>query len=236
MAGKNGKNKEPSALAKFYLLGYNLGQVIGWTYLLYQIQGYYLGLAGDETLWNTVRMTVIIFQNAAVLEIINAVTGLVPSNPVITIFQVLSRVMVVCGVILATPLEYAAASPGLPLALVAWAITEIIRYLYYFLNLLGHVPYPIVWLRYTMFIVLYPIGITGELLCLYAAQTYAHISSDAWSYILPNAWNFTFNYRYFLIFVMLLYIPLFPHLYLHMFAQRRKILGTPMQTSSKKIH
>lgn len=55
--------------------------------------------------------------------------------------------MVVCGVILATPAEYAASSPGLPLALIAWSITEIIRYLYYFLNLLGHVPYPVVWLR-----------------------------------------------------------------------------------------
>ncbi|XP_012264951.2 very-long-chain (3R)-3-hydroxyacyl-CoA dehydratase 2 [Athalia rosae] len=235
MAGKGSKNKEPGIIGKSYLIAYNLGQVLGWTYLLYQIQGYYLGLAGNKSLWNTVGTTVVLFQNAAVLEIFNAVTGLVPSNPLITIFQVFSRVMVVCGVILATPLEYAAASPGLPLALTAWSFAEIIRYLYYFLNLTGQVPYLVVWLRYTGFIALYPIGVTGELLCFYAAQQYAQVNSDAWSYTLPNAWNFTFNYNSLLIGVMLLYIPLFPQMYLHMFAQRRKILGS-VQATSKKTH
>ena len=77
----------------------------------------------------------------------HAITGLVPSNPVITTFQVLSRVMVVCGVLLATPPEFAAASPGLPLALFAWSVTEIIRYGYYFMNLIGYVPHLLVWLR-----------------------------------------------------------------------------------------
>lgn len=55
--------------------------------------------------------------------------------------------MVVCGVILATPSSYAAASPGLPLALLAWSVTEIIRYGYYFANLIGFVPYFLIWLR-----------------------------------------------------------------------------------------
>lgn len=78
----------------------------------------------------------------------HAVVGLVKSNPVMTTFQVLSRVVVVCGVILATPRSYAAASSGLPLALIAWSITEIIRYGYYFANLIKVVPYFLVWLRY----------------------------------------------------------------------------------------
>lgn len=83
----------------------------------------------------------------SILQIFNAATGLVRSNPVITTFQVLSRVMVVCGVLLATPLDYAASSPGLPIALLAWSVTEIIRYAYYFFSLMGLVPHFIVWLR-----------------------------------------------------------------------------------------
>ena len=63
------------------------------------------------------------------------------------------------------------------------------------------------WFRYTTFIVLYPIGITGELLCLYAAKLYAVSKPLSWSYTLPNTWNFTFSYHYFLGLVMLLYIP-----------------------------
>lgn len=73
--------------------------------------------------------------------------GLVRSNVVITIAQVFSRVMLVVGVILATPYMYAAASPGVPLALTAWSITEIIRYSYYFANLVGIMPHILVWLR-----------------------------------------------------------------------------------------
>lgn len=232
MASK--KSREIGALAKFYLRSYNAIQTLGWSLILYLLVSHMSGGFQGRTLWDTVKTSVIVFQNAAALEIIHAVTGLVPSNPIITIFQVLSRVMVVCGVLLATPVEFAAASPGLPLALLAWSVTEIIRYGYYFMNLMGAVPHFLVWLRYTTFIILYPIGITGELLCIYAAKMYTASKPQAWSYTLPNAWNFTFSYNYFLLFVMLLYIPLFPHLYLHMFSQRKKILGP--QPISKKVN
>ena len=72
-------------------------------------------------------------------------TRIVPSNPVITGMQVASRVMVVCGVILLT--QAARDSIGLHLALGAWAITEVIRYGNYVLNLIGGVPYIVTWLR-----------------------------------------------------------------------------------------
>lgn len=83
--------------------------------------------------------------------------------------------------------------------------------------------------RYTTFIVLYPTGVTGELLCLYWAQSYAQ-KNKIWSIELPNTYNFTFSYFYFLWIVMLLYIPLFPQLYLHMFALRRKVLGPKVKS------
>lgn len=54
--------------------------------------------------------------------------------------------MVVCGVVLATPTGMI--SPGLPLALLAWSVTEIIRYGYYAFNLMGSVPYILIYLRY----------------------------------------------------------------------------------------
>jgi len=74
--------------------------------------------------------------------------GLVPSNVLITLAQVFSRIMLVNGVLLAIPYTYAASSPGLPLALIAWSITEIIRYSYYFVNFVsGIVPRVLVWLR-----------------------------------------------------------------------------------------
>lgn len=232
MAGA--KSKKQGTLSKLYLASYNLAQVFGWGYILYQIIQHYTTSSGS-TLWDKTELPVIIFQDAAILEIVHAAIGLVPSSVAITVSQVFSRILIVNLVILATPYTYAAASPGLPMALIAWSITEIIRYSYYFINLvLGIVPYPLVWLRYTTFIVLYPLGVTGELLCLYAATNYASANPDSWSYVLPNKWNFTFSYLYFLIFAMLAYIPGFPPLYLHMFAQRRKILNPSATT--KKTH
>ena len=41
---------------------------------------------------------------------------------------------------------------------------------------------------------------------------------------LPNSWNFSFNFYLVVVMVMLSYIPVFPQLYLHMFAQRKKVL------------
>lgn len=225
MAGKATKPKRPSAIATSYLRSYNLVQVFGWSYILYKLVQHDLSSMNNLALWHTVTWPVFIFQHGALLEIMHAATGLVPSNAVLTTFQVLSRVMVVSGVLLATPESYAASSSGLPLALLAWSITEIIRYLYYFFNLSGYVPYLLTWFRYTLFIILYPIGITGELLCLYAALKYASSNPEAWSFTLPNSVNFIFSYYYLIIVVMLSYIPIFPILYLHMFAQRRKILG-----------
>lgn len=215
------KKKEPSSLIKPYLIGYNLIQTIGWSYLLYQLILYY-SKPSQKTLYETVKCTVIIFQNAAILEVVHAVLRFVSSSPFVTAQQIASRVIVVCGVLMVT--EASRETIGLPLALFAWSVTEVIRYGNYTLTLIGYVPYIIKWLRYTTFIVLYPIGVTGELLCMYEAEKEVG-RTKLWTMEMPNSVNFVFNYQYFLILVMLAYIPFFPQLYLHMFTLRKKVLG-----------
>jgi very-long-chain (3R)-3-hydroxyacyl-CoA dehydratase len=53
------------------------------------------------------------------------------------------------------------------LAVTSWSLVEVPRYLFYALNIFNAVPYPLLWLRYSLFAVLYPTGITGELGCMY---------------------------------------------------------------------
>lgn len=53
------------------------------------------------------------------------------------------------------------------LACTSWSLVEVPRYAFYAFNLLGSVPYPLFWLRYSLFAILYPTGITGELGCMY---------------------------------------------------------------------
>ena len=52
--------------------------------------------------------------------------------------------------------------------ILAWSMTEVIRYPFYAFSLLGKVPYPFLWLRYTTFYVLYPIGVFSEAVSIYA--------------------------------------------------------------------
>lgn len=211
-----------SPVTKVYLLLYNFIQVFGWAYLLYVVVNYYTFSSSKVPLWELVRTVLVVFQNAAVLEILHAAIGIVPSNVIITFIQVLSRVIVVCGVLLATPT--APYSIGLPMVLVAWSLAEITRYSYYGFNLLGGVPKFLLWCRYTFFLVLYPLGVSGELLCLYSAQKYVG-ETKMWTLEMPNIFNVIFNYQCLLIIIMISYIPLFPQMYMHMLVQRKKFLG-----------
>lgn len=58
---------------------------------------------------------------------------------------------------------------GIVSLLSAWALSEIIRYGFFAAKELKLVPYPLLWLRYTGFIVLYPIGVSSELAMLWFA-------------------------------------------------------------------
>ncbi|XP_026323874.1 very-long-chain (3R)-3-hydroxyacyl-CoA dehydratase hpo-8 [Hyposmocoma kahamanoa] len=230
MSGKvTTKPKATGPFGKFYLLAYNGIQSLGWSYLLLQTLTHFLNRGTLDTYWDEIKWTVIIFQNAAVLEVLHAAIGLVPSGVVVVLMQVYSRVFLVCGALLAT--YGATVSPGLPLCILAWSITEIIRYAYYALNIVNTVPQGLLFLRYSTFLVLYPVGITGELLCMYHALPEIN-EKKLFTISMPNSWNFAFNYYYFLIFYMLLYIPLFPVLFGHMLTQRRKMLGK----DAKKTH
>lgn len=44
----------------------------------------------------------------------------------------------------------------------SWGITEVVRYAFYTCSLLGSVPYPLLYLRYTLFYVLYITGASSE--------------------------------------------------------------------------
>ncbi|CAK1548567.1 unnamed protein product [Leptosia nina] len=230
MSAKSGKpkNSEVSGLGKTYLFAYNGIQTIGWSYLLCQTIIHFLNRGTLDTVWDEIKWSVYIFQNAAVLEILHAAVGLVPSSVFLVLMQVFSRVFLVCGSLLIA--HGPTVSPGLPLCIFAWSITEIIRYAYYALNIIKVVPQSLLFLRYSTFLLLYPIGITGELLCLY--HTLDEVAEkQLFTMSMPNTWNFIFNYYYFLVFYMLLYIPLFPVLFGHMLKQRTKMLAVEAKKS-----
>jgi len=213
--------------SKGYLVLYNSVQTLGWTLLLAQMLMHFAQGGSYSTVYGSVSCTLQIFQTAAVLEIFHAAFGLTRSNVQVTFQQVFSRVYVTWAILHLLPTTRV--SIGVPMLLVAWTITEIIRYSMYAIQLVGSPPYALTWLRYSFFIIAYPLGVTGELVCSYAGYQEA-TARNVGVLALPNLLNATFYFPYIIAFIGLLYIPLFPGMYLHVFSQRRKVLGA----SSKK--
>ncbi|KAI4230159.1 MAG: hypothetical protein L6R36_000272 [Xanthoria steineri] len=153
--------------------------------------------AGDFTKWT---------QTVAVLEILHSAFGLVRSPLPTTILQVASRILLVWAVVNQFPAA-TSTSPFYSSMLIAWSATEVVRYSYFVLNLRGSVPAFMTWLRYNMFYVLYPIGITSEAALVWKASEAA---GEPWKFV---GWG-----------VLGLYVPGSYVLYTYMIAQRRKVM------------
>jgi len=211
------------SVSRAYLVLYNTVQFLGWSALFVQILLHFKNGGTVVNLYDAVQLTLKIFQTGAVLEIVHAGAGIVRSSVPVTFQQVFSRVYVTWAILHLFPTTRV--SVGVLLLLLTWTVTEMIRYsMYAVQQVSSSTPYFLTWLRYTFFIVAYPTGVSGELLCSYQAFQEA-LKTGAYSVTLPNVMNATFWFPLVIAVIGLMYIPLFPPMYLHMFAQRRKVLG-----------
>lgn len=171
-----------------YLIFYNLLQFFGWLAVL---------LTGrlDLLMW---------FQTIQLLEVVHCVIGFVKSSAIQTFMQILSRIIIVWAALVPFPETHQ--TIGLYMILWAWPVAETTRYIYYALNLMKLNLYIVTWARYTFFIVLYPLGVSGELLILLKLIEVIK-KTGAYSYPLPNKLNFSLYGEYLLIFTMLTYVP-----------------------------
>lgn len=95
--------------------------------------------------------------------------GIVRAPLLTTLMQVASRLLLVWGIAYPFP-QSTAHSPAFAGMLLAWSVTEVIRYSYFvFLLGSGKVPAVLSWLRYNTFYVLYPLGISCECWLVYKA-------------------------------------------------------------------
>ena len=173
-----------------YLTLYNLFGLAGWGLILVTVAS--MAAAGRlKDLWQEHEWTVKVVQGAAALEIAHAGLGLVRSPMSRTFIQVFSRLAIVWGAM--DPLYKYPFTPFpkpkgceltlesgpecteernqqvVAMTLITWSLAELIRYSFYLFNTIDPklVPFPIVWLRYSGFIVLYPIGVAGEMISAY---------------------------------------------------------------------
>ncbi|XP_063093950.1 very-long-chain (3R)-3-hydroxyacyl-CoA dehydratase 1 isoform X2 [Cavia porcellus] len=193
----------------------------GWLVLAIAMVRFYMEKGTHRGLYKSIQKTLKFFQTFALLEIVHCLIGIVPTSVLVTGVQVSSRIFMVW--LVTHSIKPVQNEESVVLFLVSWTVTEITRYSFYTFSLLDHLPYFIKWARYNFFIILYPVGVAGELLTIYAALPYVK-KTGMFSIRLPNKYNVSFDYYYFLLITMASYIPLFPQLYFHMLRQRRKVL------------
>ena len=136
-------------------------------------------------------------------------TGVVRAPVFTTAVQVASRFLLVWGVV--EPFPKTATNPLYATMLLAWSTTEVIRYSYFALSLAGFERPAFTRLRYSTFLVLYPLGIASECGMILAATVYAEDAHP----LLPAAFYA----------ILALYVPGSYVMYTHMLKQRRKVLA-----------
>ncbi|RMC04933.1 hypothetical protein DUI87_18109 [Hirundo rustica rustica] len=194
---ENGKKKKKlGALATTWLIFYNVAMTAGWLVLGIAMVRFYIQKGTHRGLFRSVQKTLKFFQTFALLEVIHCAVGIVRTSVLVTGVQVSSRIFMV------------------------WFIAHSIKQFHGD----GHITLEKKQdKKYNFFIILYPAGVAGELLTIYAALPYVK-KTGMFSLRLPNKYNVSFDYYYFLIIVMFSYVPLFPQLYFHMLRQRRRVL------------
>ena len=143
------------------------------------------------------------FQTLALLEIVHVLLKLVRANILTTAVQVLGRLQVLL-------FFWDKQSWGNYPLIFAWAGVEIVRYLYLALHVVGISRYPLLWLRYSLFYILYPVGVFGEMKVLYD-----------YSLTIAKNVNVQLYIRFLLIVV---YVPALAFQYTHMIKQRRTVM------------
>ncbi|KAI9911259.1 hypothetical protein PsorP6_009669 [Peronosclerospora sorghi] len=154
----------------------------------------------------------------AVMEIVHAAIGFVRSPLGSTLMQVSSRLWLVWSInVLCPDSRY---HFDFPLMVTSWGLVEVPRYSFHALNLYDAVPSLLFFLRYNLFMVLYPSGVLGEVLCMLDSLRF--LSTGAYAIQLPNTHNISISLYVVVFLVLPVYIPGLPIINGHMLTQRNR--------------
>jgi very-long-chain (3R)-3-hydroxyacyl-CoA dehydratase len=210
-----------ASLLRAWLIIYNLASAAGWLYLLVQLGRVFIGSDLKNPAYNYASLAahtseyLARLQSVAVLEIAHAALGWVPSGVFSNAMQVASRLLVSWVAVRAgrTGGHWAYGAMA-----AAWALSDATRYLYYLSQLFGLSMPLLKAARYSLFLVLYPVGTLCEAILVFLARLKWHAEP------LRN---------YGLLAVLAVYTPGFLFMYSHMLAQRAKHLGQKPNASSR---
>jgi len=252
-----------------YLLFYNLYQAFGWGAALMTVV-----TSSRAGMWTEIGPAITFIQHLGMMEVLHAAIGMTRSSPALTFIQIWSRFFVV-ALLNGCPTNIAADETWVPVMLTCWCVADFSRYVFYCFGLardlagsckgaavamklmkvksveraddpIFKIPYIMVWIRYSLFIVLYPTGVFGELMCawmtrdcmLKAAASSQSTTLSGWVLstcrLLFTNMGLLSNANHYYGFVVLCYVLGLPPLYFTLLAARKKQLAPPAKTDKGK--
>ncbi|KAL5960526.1 Very-long-chain 3R 3-hydroxyacyl-CoA dehydratase 3 [Taenia solium] len=210
-----------------YLLFYNIFQWAGFIYIFGAIiRGWWTeGDIVKTRVFNMVADGLIVLQLASLLEIAHVLLGWVKAGVLPTIIQVFGRNLVFFTILL--PHKELQEDTAVFNLFLAWSTIELVRYPYYTLRLFDEEIGLITYLRYTLWIPLYPIGFMSEGKLIILAMPLLE-ASRRFSIEMPNPANIAFDFSMFLHIYILLMLPGFLIQMQAMYFRRRKKLTSKL--------
>lgn len=205
-----------------YLLSYNLAQFFGWSLVFFTRRLDLLLFFQTLQLLEVLHCIIGFVRSSAIQTFMQILSRLIIVY-LLYFFPLLGRPTIPSGS-WGPPIDMI----GVDMILIAWPIAEFTRYIYYALNLMKlnlmkekitwsltrsitrwsitWLP-QIIWARYSFFIVLYPMGASGELLILYKLMQILRESENQFKFSLPNPLNISVYGDVMILVVMLTYVP-----------------------------
>ena len=177
-------------MIKLYTRVYNALSVVLWIVVVY------------SAIWQykyAYKLTTV-SQILNILDILHALTGITKSASTPAIMQAASRLTSL------TLTSSTSHEPWVRVMMAAWGVADAIRFAYYLY------PDGMQWLRYNLFIVLYPVGFACEMIAIFKSEV-----EDLVKYGLLAGWPVGFYF-----------------MYSHMFRQRRKLASVSNLKTSVK--
>lgn len=101
--GAKPARKPVGPLVTAYLLAYNVLAAASWSYVLFLIVRHLADGGSADTLYAPIHQALYFAQSLAILEVLHAMVGFVPSPVATTALQVASRLMLVWGIYAVVP-------------------------------------------------------------------------------------------------------------------------------------
>uniref|UniRef100_A0A8D0GRJ0 Very-long-chain (3R)-3-hydroxyacyl-CoA dehydratase n=1 Tax=Sphenodon punctatus TaxID=8508 RepID=A0A8D0GRJ0_SPHPU len=208
-------------LKRGFLFMYNLVQFLGysWIFVNMSVRLFVLGRDSFYDTFHTMADMMYFCQMLALMEVVNTLIGLVRSPFIPTFLQVMGRNFVLF-VILGS-LEEMQNKAVVFFIFYLWSFIEIIRYPFYMLSCINMEWKLLTWLRYTVFIPVYPLGAAAEAVAAVQAIPIFR-ETGKFSLTLPSPLGITISFA---VFLQIYLVPLFLVVFInfrHVLKQRRK--------------